>query len=113
MRIVCNQCGGSGKIDAGGVDNVEDCGRCHGDGDEIVELLTDLERLTIDALGNVWNALCSIVGNDGSRLGDLGEAVVHIHALQHMIMAQAAARAYPNEYRQLGLVKPQQQGEPA
>ena len=34
---------------------------------------------------------------------DHGLFVQHIHAIQHMIMAQAAARAYPDQYRPLGL----------
>lgn len=66
------------------------------------ELLTPLERKVIQHLGLIWNDLCHIVGPGATREYDLDEAVVHIHALQHMVMAQAAARAYPAEFRLLG-----------
>jgi hypothetical protein len=37
-----------------------------------------------------------------TREADLHELVVHIHAIQHAFMSNAAARAYPTEYRRLG-----------
>ena len=43
-----------------------------------------------------------VIGNGPTRAADVGEFVRHIHAIQHMIMAQAAARAYPAEFRLLG-----------
>ena len=67
-------------------------------------MLTETERLTIRTLGNVWNAICVIVEDGPSRDSDLNEAVLHIHALQHMIMANAAARAFPAGFRRLGAV---------
>jgi len=33
---------------------------------------------------------------------DWTEAAQRIHGLQHMVMAQAAARAFPHLYRELG-----------
>jgi len=69
------------------------------------ELLTSKEKLVLAQLAEVWNGLCEI--SAGPIAGaDLGELVVHVHALQHAVMAQAAARAYPNEYRKLGATLP-------
>lgn len=66
------------------------------------QLLTDLEQETIEALGNIWNNLCLIVGSGLCRENDLAELVIPIHTLQRYIMGQAAARAYPDQYRLLG-----------
>jgi hypothetical protein len=66
--------------------------------------LTALERKVIRDLGQIWNDLCKVVGVDVTREPDLAELVVHIHALQHAVMANAAARRYPDEFRQLGEV---------
>lgn len=66
------------------------------------ELLTAIERAIIVDLGRVWGGMCEFVGTGPTRDADLAEVVVHIHALQHMVMAQAAARAYPTELRLLG-----------
>lgn len=65
-------------------------------------LLTEPEhramRLTVD----LWHALCRIAADGPARDGDLAELCTHIHAIQRTILAQAAARAYPNRYRLLG-----------
>lgn len=66
------------------------------------DALTPLELKVIEDLGNIWNDLCRVVGADVTRDADLNEAVHHIHALQKMIMGQAAARAYPSRLRLLG-----------
>lgn len=68
----------------------------------IDELLSPLEHKVIADLGQTWNDICQIVGGSSTRNGDLNEAVHHIHALQKMIMGQAASRAYPSSYRLLG-----------
>lgn len=65
-------------------------------------LLTVEERALTFDLGQIWNRLCKVVAVGPSRQGDLAEAVHHIHALQNVVMAQAAARAYPDEFRLLG-----------
>ena len=70
------------------------------------DLLTVEERQLIDDLGQVWNKMCDVVGRGPSRDGDLQEAVLHLHALQHTVMSNAAARAYPREFRLLGEVLP-------
>lgn len=66
------------------------------------DLLTDDEHKAIELAGELWGLLCRIVGHGRSAAADLSEACTHIHALQHAIMAQAAARAYPDRYRLLG-----------
>ena len=66
------------------------------------EMLNALEHETIELLGEVWGDICNIVGRGPSREADLAEAIAHIHALQHFVMAQAASRAYPDRYRLLG-----------
>jgi len=68
------------------------------------DLLTTEEREFVSRLGSLWNDLCMIVDRGATRRSDLDEAIVHVHALQHLVMAQAAARAYPNEFRRLGSV---------
>lgn len=67
-------------------------------------LLTPDEHEVIRMLGETWNLICSVVGRGPSRDGDLNEAIHHVHALQHMVLAQAAGRAHPDRYRLLGEV---------
>lgn len=67
-----------------------------------VELLTEAERLLVHELGAWWGSFIAVVGADVSRDGDLDEAIAHVHALQRMVLKQAAARAYPMEFRLLG-----------
>lgn len=69
---------------------------------ESVALLTDTELRAIDYTAALWHELGEIVGPGPSRAGDLRELVVHIHAIQHAVMSQAAARAYPDRFRLLG-----------
>jgi hypothetical protein len=65
------------------------------------ELLTESEFKAIRLLGDFHN-LCvnEIVGKEIS--GDMQEIIHHVHILQRTIMKQAAARAYPKEFRLLG-----------
>lgn len=65
-------------------------------------LLTIAEQNAIDQAAKLWNSLVGIVGHGPTRESDLGELCAHIHAIQHAVMAQAAARAYPNDYRLAG-----------
>ena len=65
-------------------------------------LLTDAEHTAVTAVADAWAAICKVVGNGPTRGADLGEVVIHVHALQHFVMAQAAARAYPDIYRLAG-----------
>lgn len=66
------------------------------------EFLTDEEKTALDDLGRLWGRLTRIVGEGVTRAADLGEMVVHVHALQNAVLAQAAGRAHPGEYRLMG-----------
>ena len=72
----------------------------------MTDLLTEEERAVINDAGQLWNALCRVVGDGATRAADLGELVVHIHAIQQAVMSQAAARAYPALFRSLGASRP-------
>lgn len=72
-----------------------------GDVDE-AGLLTPNEHELVAMLGRCFTAFSVIVGHDATREADLREATAHIHALQNMVLAQAAARAYPGRYRLAG-----------
>lgn len=68
-------------------------------------MLTEKEH---EAMGLTAD-LCHLFGdilskNEASRSNDLSDAILHIHALQRMLMAQSAARVYPMRYRLLGEV---------
>lgn len=71
------------------------------------DLLTAEEHEAIGLLGQVAGVISRIIRSgqpeiSGTGTYDQAEMVAHIHDLQHMVMAQAAARAYPNRYRLLG-----------
>ena len=70
-------------------------------------LLTETERAVVAELGQIWNRLCTIVGDGRTRKADLDELIVHVHALQQAVLSQAAGRAYPQEFRLLGGVIPE------
>ena len=70
------------------------------------ELLTQLEKETAVMLGQVHMNMCRIVADGPTRMDDLTESCHHIHVLQRMIMSQAAARAYPDQFRLLGSLIP-------
>ena len=70
--------------------------------------LTDLELDVVRRLGEIAGDLSLIVGsNRRTRDHDINEMIVHVHALQHAVMAQAAARAHPREFRLLGEMVPE------
>lgn len=64
--------------------------------------MTEGEHRAMELSAELWKAICEVAGRGQTRHDDLTEAVAHIHAIQHMIMAQAAARSYPERYRLLG-----------
>ena len=68
------------------------------------QTMTPDEHTAVNTVADAWKAICDIVGEGPTRAHDLQEVVAHIHALQHFVMAQAAARAYPNTYRLAGEV---------
>jgi hypothetical protein len=68
-------------------------------------LLTDAEREVVDLLGRAYTLLRNeVVAHGETRDADCAEMCAHIHVVQHAVMAQAAARAYPGEFRLLGSV---------
>jgi hypothetical protein len=66
------------------------------------ELLTAEERELVQDLGRIYTRMMDVVRDERTRDDDLREIRFHIHGLQRMLMAQAAARAYPSEFRLLG-----------
>ena len=66
------------------------------------DLLTAAEHQAMRATVDLYHHLARIVGDGQARHSDMDEVVRHIHALQWMILAQAAGRAYPDQYRLLG-----------
>jgi hypothetical protein len=67
------------------------------------DLLTDAEHNAMDLIAQAGRAVGAVIGDGGApAAADFREAVTHIHALQQMVMSQAAARAYPDRYRLLG-----------
>lgn len=66
------------------------------------ELLTDAEHLLIKQLGECATVYFDVVGTGRTATADINEFVHKIHDLQHAVMAQAAARAYPDLYRLAG-----------
>jgi hypothetical protein len=71
------------------------------------DLLTVEERALVRDLGRWYTRLAAVTGDSPrTREDDLREAEFHVHALQRAVMAQAAARAYPAEFRLLGEVIP-------
>ena len=56
----------------------------------------------MDVLGGVYGKFVDMMVPGPARDGDLAEVAFHVHGLQRMILAQAAARAYPERYRLRG-----------
>lgn len=71
-----------------------------------VELLTEREKNLVRLLAEVAHEFAQVVRKGDSHYliacDDTNEAILHIHALQNMVLSQAAARAYPKEYRLMG-----------
>jgi hypothetical protein len=65
-------------------------------------MLTDKERELLAKIGDIWVLFCGITGQTSTRDDDLQEIISAIHLLQRYVMSNAAARAYPDEYRALG-----------
>lgn len=64
--------------------------------------LSGVEHECISKLAEAINLMASIIEDGETRDFDMGEAVLHIHALQNMVLSQAARRMYPDRYRMLG-----------
>jgi hypothetical protein len=68
----------------------------------MTDLLTEAEHEALAITAALAERLPPIFGNGPTTGIDLTVAWNHIHAVQRMILAQAAARAYPDRYRLLG-----------
>lgn len=70
---------------------------------DVADLLTPAEDAVVTLLGQVWGLLVDDVVEHGRNArDDLAELAAHLHAIQNAVLAQAAARAYPDRYRRLG-----------
>ena len=65
-------------------------------------MLTDNEKDALALTADLWNILSGIVGRGQTRKNDLKELMFHIHAIENAILAQSAAREYPEKYRTMG-----------
>ena len=67
------------------------------------DYLTHNEEQLLNLISECYNIFCMVVGTDEEvRSADLQEVAAHIHALQDKVLAQAAARLYPEKYRLMG-----------
>lgn len=65
--------------------------------------LSDAEHRAMDLTAKLWDLMVQEVIEDGPAAEqDRRELAAQIHAVQHTIMGQAAARAHPDKYRLLG-----------
>lgn len=83
---------------------------------EMKDLLTEDEKKALQLtceLANLLGKICrtpsrpkghhhSLEDWIGNQSNDWAECAVEIHAIQHRLMAQAAARAFPDQYRLMG-----------
>lgn len=72
----------------------------------VTALLTDDELELMNKTAQVANLMYKVIGDGPQSEHDWAEAAHHIHNIQHMVMAQAAARAYPDLFRLMGKVIP-------
>lgn len=68
----------------------------------IDELMTADEHEAMRLTGELASLVHKIIGDGPQAEHDWAEFTVRIHACQHMIMRQCAARAFPDLYRRLG-----------
>lgn len=65
-------------------------------------LLTPNEHQAVELAGRVACLLDAIAEDGPARAGDLAELCAAVHVIQNGVLAQAAARAYPDRYRLMG-----------
>lgn len=65
-------------------------------------LLTKEEHEFLKLTGEVASRLRAIIGDGPNAATDWNEVAGSIHTIQHAVMRQAGARAYPDRYRLLG-----------
>ena len=69
---------------------------------QALRLMADDDQVGVDLPGELADLLRTIIAPGPTREQDRREIVTHIHDIQNAILAQAAARAYPDRYRLLG-----------
>ncbi len=67
-----------------------------------MELITEAEAALVSDLGKLVNRFRDVVGKTDQHDYDMNEVIHHIHVLQRYVLSNAAARAYPGQYRALG-----------
>lgn len=86
------------SLDVGGP-----CADCPRAAEGPAPLLTDAERDAVRMAGELYTHIAEHVTGDGPAWdADLAELAAAVHVIQRAVMAQAAARAYPGEFRLLG-----------
>lgn len=68
----------------------------------MMDTLTDLERELVTDIGKCYSKFLKVMEANGDYLLDRDEIIHHIHILQRYVLSNAAARAYPGEYRAIG-----------
>jgi Helix-turn-helix domain/Bacterial regulatory proteins, gntR family len=88
-------------------DNAADDADGNEDDHKRADLLTEDEREVVRQAGQLYTLIADrIVAHGPTRDDDLAELRAAIHVIQRAMEAQAAARAYPREFRLLGTVIP-------
>jgi hypothetical protein len=68
-------------------------------------LLTPDEHEAVRQAGELYTMIASrVIAHGPTRHDDLAEIRAAIHVIQRAVLAQAAARAHPREFRKLGTV---------
>ena len=66
-------------------------------------MLTDAERKAVRLAGELFTLIRDeVCGNGPTRDADLAELTADVHRIQRLVMAQAAARLHPGEFRLMG-----------
>lgn len=71
------------------------------------KLLTETEHELVSMLGQCANLFAQVTTANGVQTAnDRREFIAHIHDCQNAVMANAAARAFPDRYRLAGSALP-------
>ena len=65
-------------------------------------LLTYKEREAVELVGQAASLIFEIITENGGLANDADEIAQACHIMQRFVLSNAAARAYPGEYRMLG-----------
>lgn len=65
-------------------------------------MLTPEELEVMDLTVQLFGGLQKIIVDGPSSDADIAEMVHHVHAIQRAVLAQSAARVYPDKFRLLG-----------